>query len=124
MTHLNLGVLPAPLLGDFLSDTLLVDASVDGGPGDLARVLALKEEGLLLRGDETERGRLERGKGKRKTVENSNESRRVASKKGWNGGLESIVRAGGRDVKEWIEWDRAWTRVSHQFPRESVGRGI
>lgn len=44
------------LLGDLLSDTLLVDATVDDSPGDLARVLALKEERLLLRGDEAVRG--------------------------------------------------------------------
>lgn len=53
-TTLSLDGLAGTLLGDFLSDTLLVDATVDGGPGDLARVLALKEEGLLLGGDEAE----------------------------------------------------------------------
>lgn len=52
-TTLGLDSLARTLLGNFLRDSLLVDATVDGGPGDLARVLALEEEGLLLRGDET-----------------------------------------------------------------------
>jgi hypothetical protein len=53
-TTLSLDGLAGTLLGDFLGDTLLVDAPVDGSPGDLARVLALKEERLLLRGNEAE----------------------------------------------------------------------
>lgn len=40
------------LLGNLLGDTLLVHAAVDDSPGDLAGVLALEEEGLLLRGNE------------------------------------------------------------------------
>lgn len=51
-TTLVLDGLLGALLGDLLGDTLLVDAAVDDGPSDLARVLALKEEGFLLRGDE------------------------------------------------------------------------
>ena len=51
-TTLVLDGLARALLGDLLSNTLLVDATVDDGPGDLARVLALEEEGLLLRSDE------------------------------------------------------------------------
>lgn len=42
------------LLGDLLSDTLLVHATVDLRPGDLAGVLALKEERLILGGGEAE----------------------------------------------------------------------
>lgn len=53
-THLNLHVLPAALLGDLLSDTLLVHATVDLGPGNLAGVLALEEEGLGLGAREAE----------------------------------------------------------------------
>lgn len=51
-TTLSLDVLARTLLGDLLGDSLLVDTTVDGGPRDLTRVLALEEERLLLRGDE------------------------------------------------------------------------
>lgn len=44
------------LLGHLLRDALLVDAAEDGRPRDLARVLALQEERLLLRGHEAVRG--------------------------------------------------------------------
>ena len=37
-----------------LRDTLLVRPSVESGPVDLARVLALEEQGLALAGRETE----------------------------------------------------------------------
>jgi hypothetical protein len=53
-THLNLDVLAAALLGDLLSDALLVHAAVDLGPGDLAGVLALEEERLGLGAGEAE----------------------------------------------------------------------
>lgn len=43
------------LLGNLLGDTLLVHATEENGPGDLAGVLALKEKGLGLTVDETER---------------------------------------------------------------------
>ena len=48
-TTVGLDGLARPLLGLLLADALLVDAAVDDGPGDLARVLALQEERLLLR---------------------------------------------------------------------------
>lgn len=51
-TTLVLDRLARALLGNLLGDTLLVDATVDNGPRDLARVLALEEEGLLLGSDE------------------------------------------------------------------------
>lgn len=56
-TTLVLDRLPAPLLGDLLRNTLLVDTAEDDSPRDLARVLALEEEGLLLGGDEATRDR-------------------------------------------------------------------
>lgn len=43
------------LLGSLLGDTLLVHATAEDGPGDLAWVLSLQEEGLALGGDESER---------------------------------------------------------------------
>lgn len=46
--------LPRPLLGDLLGDTLLVVSAVELGPGDLTRVLALKEEGCAFGGGESE----------------------------------------------------------------------
>lgn len=46
--------LARPLLGNLLRDTLLVHAPVNYCPGDLARVLALQEERLGLRGREPE----------------------------------------------------------------------
>lgn len=42
------------LLGSLLADALLVHAAGEDRPGDLARVLALEEEGLALRRDEAE----------------------------------------------------------------------
>jgi hypothetical protein len=42
------------LLGNLFSDALLVHATVDDSPVDLARVQALKEVGLALAVDETE----------------------------------------------------------------------
>ena len=42
------------LLGDLLRDTLLVHAPVDLRPGDLAGVLALEEERLILRSGKAE----------------------------------------------------------------------
>ena len=54
VTHLNLDVLPAPLLGNLLSDALLVHPAVDLGPGDLPWVLALEEERLALGVEEAE----------------------------------------------------------------------
>jgi hypothetical protein len=42
------------LLGDLLRDALLVHATVDLRPGDLTRVLALEEEGGILRRGEAE----------------------------------------------------------------------
>ena len=45
---------PGALLRNLLRDTLLVHASVDLRPGDLARVLALEEERLILGGREAE----------------------------------------------------------------------
>lgn len=53
-TTLNLDVLPGALLGDLLCDALLVHATVNLGPGDLAGVLALEEEGLGLGSGEAE----------------------------------------------------------------------
>ncbi len=53
-THLVLDVLPAPLLGDLLGDTLLVHPSVDDGPRDLTWVLSLEEEGLGFGVEESE----------------------------------------------------------------------
>lgn len=53
-TTLVLHGLARPLLGDLLRDTLLVHATVSLGPGDLTRVLALEEEGLVLGGGEAE----------------------------------------------------------------------
>jgi hypothetical protein len=47
-TNLLLGGLPRSLLGNLLSDTLLVHSSVDLSPGDLSGVLSLEEEGLGL----------------------------------------------------------------------------
>lgn len=44
----------AALLGNFLSDTLLVETTVDLGPSDLAGVKALKEERFGLAVDEAE----------------------------------------------------------------------
>lgn len=46
--------LPAPLLGNLLSHSLLVHTTVDNSPGDLSGVLPLEEEGLGLRVDEPE----------------------------------------------------------------------
>lgn len=46
--------LPRALLGDLLSDTLLVHPSEEDGPGDLSRVLALVEERLGLAAVEAE----------------------------------------------------------------------
>jgi hypothetical protein len=43
------------LLGNFLSDTLLVHATVDNSPVDLARVQTLLEVGFALTVEETER---------------------------------------------------------------------
>lgn len=42
------------LLGDFFGDALLVEATVDLGPADLARVQALQEQGLGLAVNEAE----------------------------------------------------------------------
>lgn len=53
-TTLMLHGLARALLGDLLCDTLLVHATVELCPGDLAGVLALEEEGLILRGGEAE----------------------------------------------------------------------
>lgn len=53
-TTLDLHVLPGALLGDLLCDALLVHATVDLGPGDLAGVLALEEERLGLGAGEAE----------------------------------------------------------------------
>lgn len=53
-THLGLDILPAPLLGDFLGETLLVHTPVDNGPRDLSGVLSLQEEGFRLGADESE----------------------------------------------------------------------
>lgn len=52
--YLGLDILPAPLLGDFLSETLLVHTPVDDGPRDLSGVLSLQEEGFRLGADESE----------------------------------------------------------------------
>jgi hypothetical protein len=52
--HLVLDGLPAPLLGNLLSHSLLVHTTVDNSPGDLSGVLPLEEEGLGLRVDEPE----------------------------------------------------------------------
>ena len=49
------------LLGNLLGDALLVHATVDDSPVNLARVQALKEVGLALAVDETEA--LREGKG-------------------------------------------------------------
>jgi hypothetical protein len=48
------------LLLDFLSDTLLVKTTVDGGPSDLTGVQTLKEVRGSLTVDETERLIVER----------------------------------------------------------------
>lgn len=53
-SSLGLDVLPAPLLGDLLSETLLVHTPVDNGPCDLSGVLSLQEQGLGLGADESE----------------------------------------------------------------------
>jgi hypothetical protein len=53
-TTLVLHGLAGALLGNLLSDTLLVHATVDDGPGDLAGVLALEEEGGIFGGGEAE----------------------------------------------------------------------
>lgn len=52
--YLGLDILPAPLLGNFLSETLLVHTPVDNGPRDLSRVLSLQEKGFRLGADESE----------------------------------------------------------------------
>lgn len=49
---LVLNSLSASLLGDFLCNTLTVHTTVHNSPRDLSGVLALKEKGLLLGGDE------------------------------------------------------------------------
>lgn len=53
-TYLGLDGLPASLLSNLLSNTLLVHSSVDLGPCDLSRVLSLEEEGLGLVVEEPE----------------------------------------------------------------------
>lgn len=53
-TTLVLHGLARALLGNLLCDTLLVHATVELCPGDLARVLALEEKRLILRGGEAE----------------------------------------------------------------------
>ena len=53
-TTLVLHSLARPLLGNLLRNTLLVHATVDLSPGDLARVFALEEERLILGGGEAE----------------------------------------------------------------------
>lgn len=51
---LVLHCLPRLALRALFCQTLFVHASVDLGPGDLARILALEEEGLVFRGCEAE----------------------------------------------------------------------
>lgn len=53
-TTLVLHGLARAFLGNLLSDTLLVHATVNNSPGDLAGVLALEEEGGIFGGGETE----------------------------------------------------------------------
>lgn len=53
-TTLDLDILPRPLLGDLLGNTLLVHPSVNLSPSDLSGVLSLKEERLSLGTEESE----------------------------------------------------------------------
>lgn len=53
-TTLVLDGLARALLGDLLSNSLLVESSVNDGPGDLTGVLALQEERLVLGADKAE----------------------------------------------------------------------
>lgn len=53
-TNLSLHILPRPLLGNLLRNALLVHPPVHLCPSNLPGVLALQEEGLVLRAEESE----------------------------------------------------------------------